>query len=113
MNYSFNLMEKYDNVYVIPPFPYTMDPNAPMALHPERYGVKKILNSLEDYRRAVRSESWVEWIAHETRELSRKEIARLTEEVHRKLVEAYRGGRFSENVAKRYSFEHEGVLVTL
>lgn len=113
IEYALKLMEKYRNVYFVPPFPYTMDPHAPMALRPKDYGVRVLCGSFECYRRLVKSEKWVDWIVHETEQMTRKEIAELTEKFHRTLVEAYRRGEFAENVALRYSFEHEGALVKL
>ena len=113
IEYALKTMKRYKNVYFIPPFPYTMDPHAPMALRPKDYGVKVLCRSFECYRRLVRSEKWADWVVHETEQLSKKEIAELTEKFYKTLAEAYRRGEFAENVALRYSFEHEGALVEL
>jgi len=59
---------------VVPPIPYTVDPNSPMALRPEDYGVKLLANSYQDYRRMAASNEEKDWIAHETKWLSRDEI---------------------------------------
>ncbi len=45
--YSFNIMRKHTHVWVVPPFPYTIDPNCPMALKPGAYGVKLLFKSIE------------------------------------------------------------------
>lgn len=111
IEYSLSLMRKYKNVYVVPPFPYTMDPHAPMALRPEDYGVRKLCSSIECYRRIAKSEKWEDWIVHETESLGRRSIANLTLSFFRKLEQAYESGEFAESVAQRYSFEHEGVEV--
>jgi len=113
VEYAHKVMKRYKNVYFVPPFPYTMDPNAPMALRPKDYGVKVLCSSFECYRRLVRSEKWADWVVHETERLSRRDIAGLTERFYKALVEAYRRGEFADNVALRYSFEHEGALVEL
>jgi len=64
---------------VVPPFPYTIDPNCLMALHPEKLGVKLIFKKFEDYERMSKtSGSWEQSIGHETRELSRHDIYRVT-----------------------------------
>ncbi len=111
MKYAVEVMRKYRNVYVVPPFPYTMDPHAPMALRPRDYGLRKICSSVECYRRLVKSEKWEDWVVHESEYLTRKEIASLTSKFFKMLVEAYRSGEFNENISRRYSFEHEGILV--
>jgi len=113
IEYALKTMKRFKNVYFVPPFPYTMDPNAPMALRPKDYGVKVLCGSFECYRRSVKSEKWVDWVVHETAQLSRREIAELTEKFYKTLAEAYRRGEFADNVALRYSFEHEGSLVKL
>lgn len=104
---SADLMREFRNAYVVPPFPYTMDPNAPMALHPEEYGVKKVYKTFKDYYRATSSLKWVDWVAHETETMSRKLIARTTERVYSALVDMYRAGLFRENLEHRYFLEHE------
>lgn len=113
LEYALKTMKRYRNIYFVPPFPYTMDPNAPMALRPKDYGVKVLCKSFECYRSLVRSEKWTDWVIHETEQLTRKEIAELTEKFYKTLAEAYQRGEFAENVALRYSFEHEGALVKL
>ena len=104
---SAELMREFKNAYVVPPFPYTIDPNAPMALHPERYGVKKIFKTFKDYYRATSSIKWVDWIGHETKTMSRKQIARTTEKVYNAIVEMYSAGLFQENLKHRYLLEYE------
>ncbi|MBS7609913.1 hypothetical protein KEJ19_05020, partial [Candidatus Bathyarchaeota archaeon] len=63
---------------VIPPFPYTIDPNCLMAVRSDYYGVKLILKYFEDYIRACSSEIPLDWIGHETNELKRWEILYIT-----------------------------------
>ena len=109
--YSRRLMEKYKNVWVVPPFPYTIDPNSPMALNPEKYGIKLLFRRFEDYRRATSSLKWIDWVGHETSELSKKEIAELTLEVYKGIVQLNKSEDFKENLEKRYLFEHEGYLL--
>jgi radical SAM superfamily enzyme YgiQ (UPF0313 family) len=113
IEYALETMRRYKNVYFVPPFPYTIDPHAPMALRPKDYGVKVLCGSFECYRRLAKSRKWADWVLHETAQLSRREIAELTERFYKTLVEAYRRGEFAENVALRYSFEHEGAVVKL
>ncbi|MEM0226089.1 MAG: radical SAM protein [Thermofilaceae archaeon] len=112
MDYALKLMRLYRNVYVVPPFPYTMDPHAPMALRPGDYGVRKLCASIECYKKLARSEKWEDWIVHETADLRRRDIAELTLKFFKKLERAYGEGEFGENMARRYSFEHEGFVLT-
>lgn len=104
---SSDLMRLYKNALVIPPFPYTLDPNAPMALHPEQYEIKKLYKSFEDYYKATSSLKWIDWIAHETKSMSRKKIAEVTERVYRAITEIYEAGLFKENIEHRYRLDHE------
>jgi radical SAM superfamily enzyme YgiQ (UPF0313 family) len=70
------LLEK--GAKVVPPFPYTIDPNCLMAVRSNCYGVKLKFKSFEDYRRACASENPLEWIGHETNELTRADILYIT-----------------------------------
>ncbi len=64
---------------VIPPFPYTIDPNCLMAIHPEKFDVKLIFKTFEDYKMMSKtSGSWEKSIGHETSKLSRRDIHKLT-----------------------------------
>jgi radical SAM superfamily enzyme YgiQ (UPF0313 family) len=67
---------------VDPVFPYTMDPHCPMALEPEKYGVKLIFKTFEDYRKmCINRQDWLYNIGHETSTLTRREISDLTKEM--------------------------------
>jgi len=77
------IMYDMKHVLVAPPFPYIIDPNSLMALHPEKYGVKLFLKTFEDYKRMSKTAgSWAESIGHETSNLSRDDIHKLTVEAH-------------------------------
>ncbi|MBO3801664.1 MAG: radical SAM protein [Thermoproteota archaeon] len=104
---SSDLMRLYKNAVVIPPFPYTLDPNAPMALNPEQYGIKKLYKNFEDYYKATSSLKWIDWVAHETKNMSKKKIAEVTEKIYRAINEIYEAGLFRENVEHRYRLDHE------
>jgi radical SAM superfamily enzyme YgiQ (UPF0313 family) len=104
---SSDLMRLYKNALVIPPFPYTLDPNAPMALHPERYGIKKLYKNFEDYYKATSSLKWIDWVAHETKNMSKKKIAEVTERAYRAITGIYEAGLFRENIEHRYRLDHE------
>ncbi len=60
--------------FVVPPIPYTMDPNSPMSLRPSDFGVKPLLKSYSDYKSMTSLNDEKMWIAHETKWLSRDEI---------------------------------------
>jgi radical SAM superfamily enzyme YgiQ (UPF0313 family) len=74
-------ISKSQYALVLPPFPYIIDPHCPMALEPERYGVKLIFKSFEDYKSACLGIEFRDSIGHETSTLTRTEIADLTEEI--------------------------------
>jgi|GEM_PF-1851547 len=61
--------------FVFPPIPYTVDPNSPMAIRPEDYGVRILARDLDDYDKMSVSNRDEDWIAHETKWLSRADIA--------------------------------------
>lgn len=63
---------------IMPPFPYTIDPNCLMAVHANNYGIRLRFKFFEDYRRACLSDNPLEWIGHETNELTRAEIFDIT-----------------------------------
>ncbi|MEM0077249.1 MAG: hypothetical protein QXY91_06600 [Thermoproteota archaeon] len=94
-------------IFMLPPFPYTLDPNAPMALNPEQYGIKKLYKNFEDYYKATSSLKWIDWVAHETKNMSKKKIAEVTEKIYRAINEIYEAGLFRENVEHRYRLDHE------
>jgi len=83
-----NVLEKIScNIWtcVFPPIPYTIDPNCPMATHPEKYGVKLFRETFDDYEAAMssgfglgRPMDWLLSIGHETASLSKEEICELT-----------------------------------
>jgi radical SAM superfamily enzyme YgiQ (UPF0313 family) len=83
--FASKLVEGRGYAAIYPLIPYTIDPNCPMALHPERYGVRLIFRSLRDYARAARGRKTEDFIGHETRELSRRQIAALIEELNGEL----------------------------
>ena len=83
--FASKLVEGKEHVAVYPLIPYTIDPDCPMALHPERYGVRLIFRSLKDYARASRGRRTEDFIGHETGELSRRQIAALIEELNREI----------------------------
>jgi len=83
--FASKLVEGRRYAAVYPLIPYTIDPNCPMALHPERYGVRLIFRSLKDYAKAARGRKTEDFIGHETRELSRRQIATLIEELNREI----------------------------
>ena len=83
--FASKLVEGRSYAAVYPLIPYTIDPNCPMALHPERYGVRLIFRGLKDYAKAARGRKTEDFIGHETRELSRKQIAALIEELNREI----------------------------
>ncbi len=60
--------------FVVPPIPYTMDPNSPMAMRPSDFGVKPLLRTYSDYKNMSSSNDEKKWIAHETKWLSRDDI---------------------------------------
>jgi len=73
------IMYDTKHALVAPPFPYTIDPNSLMALNPEKHGVKLIFKTFEDYKRTSKtSGGLIESIGHETTNLSRQDIYRLT-----------------------------------
>ncbi|RLE85912.1 MAG: hypothetical protein DRJ67_08235 [Thermoprotei archaeon] len=98
------LVEGRDNVAIYPPIPYTIDPNSPMAMRPREHGIKLFFKRLDDYRKASRGRRTIDFIGHETRELSRREIARLTEEVFRRVMEIPQ----EEAVKLKIEFEEGG-----
>jgi len=69
---------KYKYIIVIPPFPFTPDPNSPMALNPSKYGIKLIFKTFKHYKDAFVSPDPIDWIAHETKEMTRREIVEMT-----------------------------------
>jgi len=80
-----------ERVFVAPPFPYTIDPNCLMALNAERYGVKLLFKKFEDYKRMSKtSGDGLESIGHETRNLSRSDIYRLTVQAREHVIRVLR-----------------------
>jgi len=81
------IMYDTKHALVAPPFPYTIDPNSLMVLRPKKYGVKLIFKTFEDYKRmSKKSGSWVESIGHETKNLSRNDIYKLTVQAREHVV---------------------------
>jgi len=89
---------------VQPPIPYTIDPHCPMAMNPEKYAIKLLLDSFNDYRKACSEHKWEKWIGHETKDLSRREIAELTANVRRSVMTLPQKG-----VASKIAFDYESV----
>jgi len=83
--FASKLAEGREYVAVYPLIPYTIDPNCPMALHPERHGVRLIFKRLGDYAKAAKGRRTEDFVGHETRELSRRQIAALIEELNREI----------------------------
>ena len=59
---------------VVPPFPYTIDPNCLMAMNPQQYGVHLHLKTLQDYKNICASSNPMDWIGHATSTLTREDI---------------------------------------
>jgi len=87
---------------VQPLIPYTIDPHCPMALNPERYGVKPLLKSFDDYRRVCVEQKWEKWIGHETENLSQAAISELTASI-RSIVMTLP----QEGVSAKIAFDYE------
>jgi len=100
------ILSKYKNAWIAPPFPYTIDPHAPMALRPKDYCIKKIFKSFDDYIKAAKSLKWKDWIGHETRELSRDRIAKLTLKVYKDIINMY-NLYFTDRMKRRLLIEHD------
>jgi len=64
--------------YIIPPLTYTIDPNCLMAIESEKYGVRPLLKTFEDYKRICLSNKPLDWVGHETLTASREKIAAFT-----------------------------------
>lgn len=88
---------------VYPLIPYTIDPNSPMALHPDEYGVRVLFRRLSDYARAAMGSRTEDFIGHETRELSRRRMALLIEELNEQLAALQE----SEAVEQKLAFEEK------
>jgi B12-binding domain/radical SAM domain protein len=68
---------------VFPPIPYTIDPNCPMATNPEKYGVKLLYRTFDDYEAmSLMGYDWSRSIGHETAFLTREDILELTRQAH-------------------------------
>lgn len=87
---------------VQPPIPYTIDPHCPMAINPDKYGVKLLIKSFEDYRKACSQQKWEKWIGHETENLTQTEIAELTMNIRNIIMTLPQ-----EGVASKVSFDYE------
>jgi len=92
---------------VQPLIPYTIDPHCPMALNPERYGVKPLLKSFDDYRRVCIEQKWEKWIGHETENLSQAAISELTASI-RSIVMTLP----QEGVSAKIAFDYEQAQIS-
>lgn len=101
--FAAKLVEGKRRAAIYPLIPYTIDPNSPMALHPNEHGVKVLFKKLSDYARAARGTKTVDFIGHETRELSRKRIAELIDRVNTMLSTVQR----SEALELKLEFEEK------
>ncbi|MGC9202547.1 MAG: radical SAM protein [Thermoproteota archaeon] len=75
------LADKLSNtnyIWIAPTFPFTLDPNSQIALNPSKYGVKLYFKSFKDYKNAFISPDPIDWIAHETKEMTRQDIIEMT-----------------------------------
>ena len=73
---------------VFPPVPYTIDPNCPMATHPEKYGVKLLCKTFDDYEAMSMQYDPLQCIGHETEFLTRQRIYELTRQAHECAIRA-------------------------
>jgi len=76
-----SLADKLSNtnyVWVAPTYPFTLDPNSQMALNPSKYGIKLYFKSFKDYKNAFVSPDPIDWVAHETKEMTRQDIVEMT-----------------------------------
>jgi hypothetical protein len=64
--------------YVIPPLTYTIDPNCLLAIENEKYGIRLLLKTFEDYKRICSSDNPLDWVGHETQTASRQKILAFT-----------------------------------
>jgi len=101
--FAAKLLEGKRCTAIYPLIPYTIDPNSPMALHPDEYGVRVLFKRLSDYARAARGTRVVDFIGHETRELSRKKLGELIERVNAELTAIQR----SEALELKVEFEEK------
>ena len=74
---------------VIPPFPYTIDPNCLMALHPKKYGVRLLLKDVDDYKRICSSSNPRDWIGHETISSKKDDIFTLQSTINKYVTNLY------------------------
>jgi len=106
-----NRISKMKWVWVAPPFPFTIDPYSPIAIRPEAYGVELLFKTFKDYKDAFRSHNVADWIGHETKSMTRKEIAEVTENCYQYVSRLNQPG-----VSKKLLFEglsKEEILETL
>ncbi len=92
---------------VQPPIPYTIDPHCPMALNPEKYGVRLLFKSFDDYRKACSEQKFEKWIGHETSNLSHAAIAELTASIRKTVMTLSQ-----EGVVAKIAFDYERTMPT-
>lgn len=68
---------------------YTIDPSSLMAINPEKYNLKLLLKTFNDYKNMCSSPYIIDRIGHETNSLSREQILELTNKSNRYLVEEF------------------------
>ncbi|MGC8636256.1 MAG: radical SAM protein [Thermoprotei archaeon] len=75
--------------FVVPPIPYTLDPNSPMAIRSEEFGVKLLVKTFDQYVKMSKSNEEADWIAHETRWLSRSDIQKMLQKSRQIVLSLY------------------------
>ncbi|MCD8509188.1 MAG: hypothetical protein LRY73_04400 [Bacillus sp. (in: Bacteria)] len=66
--------------YFIAPLAPFLDPGSPAFENPEKFGYRKLCNSLEDHRKAIQQPSWKQMLSYETLHLNRDQIVQATYE---------------------------------
>ncbi len=64
--------------YFVAPLAPFLDPASPAFENPEKYGYKKLCNTLEEHRTAITQPSWKHMLSYETNEMTRDDIVRAT-----------------------------------
>ncbi len=82
VEYCARLLRKFGprlNPFIGPLAPF-IDPGCPFHRHPDRYGIRLIHRTLEDYAQATLSPHWRDMLGYETRWMTRQEIVDVTYE---------------------------------
>lgn len=64
--------------YFVAPLAPFLDPASPAFENPEKFGYKKLCNTLEDHRAAIMQPSWKHMLSYETNEMTKDDIVRAT-----------------------------------